>query len=80
MRRDSENPSPARIPFKVSGALHGFILLKQNEEGFLLIRAITMVEGSMFAVYFIATFASCFIILAENLYLFLSSPLFSFIS
>ena len=34
MRRDSENSSPARIPFKLPGALHGYILLKQNEEGF----------------------------------------------
>jgi hypothetical protein len=51
MRLDSESTNPARIPLKVPGALQGFLLLKQNEEGFYAnppINPLTMLEASAF--------------------------------
>ena len=69
MRRDSEHPSPARIQFKVPGALQGFLLLKQNEEGFYANPPINIAGSIGVSGLIYGIFASCCIILAENLHL-----------
>jgi hypothetical protein len=53
----------------VPGALQGFLLLKQNEEGFYANPPINIAGSIGVSGLIYGIFASCFIILAENLHL-----------